>query len=409
MNALCGDTYVFAEVDGKYVVYTLRELYELHKQGHAIKVPALLNEKGEKTWVEVEDVVSYGKQPLKRLVLVASRLFVELTEDTIIPVFSPHLFSGTEEQINLKFKPVNELQIIQSHGIIWFKDQGENDAVLSAVRIPLTLSEGSQFEWEIGFTLGYFIAEGNFEYRKRKNTKQTFAILNGLARKNGMSLEKYLEYMTDVAKVWLAAGRSDFERGYVDVVTKHFKFVKPHKLGKNAFHLCSTDLDLIRLIKFYIEGNDSYTKHIKNEVFNRSWKFLEGILDGYLAGDGYFDKKTDEFQVNIATNYRLYNDLIFLSKALGYDAHIKKGQIYKSTLSNKLYYHLRLSIFKNWHRPTVMGLAREFIKSIEGMGKDEAFNLVLKPLYSEADKRSVFNHLFFTAYGIIVSDATKTV
>ena len=409
MNALSGDTYVFAEVDGKYGVYALKELFELHKQGRTIKVPALLNERGEKTWVEVENVVSFGTQPLKRLVLVASRLFVELSEDTIIPTFSPHLFSGTEEQINLRFKPVNELQIIQSRGIIWFKDQGENDTVLSAVRIPLFLPEGSQFEWEIGFTLGYFIAEGNLVYRKYKNTQRSLANLNWHAKQNGMTLEKYLSYRTDVQRVFLAVGRSDFERGYVNVVKKHFKFGQPHKVSQNGYQLSSTDLDLIYLIKFYIEGNDSYTKHIKNEVFNRSWKFLEGILDGYLAGDGYFDKKRDLFEIGLATNYRLYNDLIFLSKALGYDTHLRKGQIAKSTSSNKLYYHLRLSIFKKWHRPTAIGLAREFIKSIEDIGKDEAYNLVLKPLYSETDKRSVFNHLFFTAYGFLVSDVVKVV
>ena len=61
MNALSGDTYLFAEVDGKYGVYTLRELYELHNQAHKIRVPTLLNERGEKTWVEVENAVSFGK------------------------------------------------------------------------------------------------------------------------------------------------------------------------------------------------------------------------------------------------------------------------------------------------------------------------------------------------------------
>ena len=92
MNALSGDTYVFAEVDGKYGVYALKKLFEQHKQGHAIKVPALLNEKGEKTWVEVENVVSFKKQPLKRVRLASSRLYVEISEDAIIPVFFDSFF-----------------------------------------------------------------------------------------------------------------------------------------------------------------------------------------------------------------------------------------------------------------------------------------------------------------------------
>ena len=78
MNALSGETPLFAEVDGKYGVYTLRELYELHKQGRTIKVPALLDERGNKGWVKVEDVVNFGIHPLKRITLSYSRLYVKL-------------------------------------------------------------------------------------------------------------------------------------------------------------------------------------------------------------------------------------------------------------------------------------------------------------------------------------------
>ena len=401
MNALSGDTYVFAEVDGKYGVYMLKELFEIHKQGHAIKVPALLDERGDKGWVEVEDVVNFGLQPLKRITLSASRLFLEISEEAIIPAYGPHLFSGKEKQIKSNFKLANNLKATQ--------DPGYNDTFLLATQIPLSLSEGNQKEWEIGFTLGYFIAEGNLVYRKHKNTKLSLAKLNSFARKNGMALQEYLEYMTDIKQVQLAVGQSDFERGYVDVIQKHFKFTKPYKhKGENGYQLCSTDLDLIYLIKFYIEGHDSYTKHLKNEAYNRSWKFLEGALDGYLAGDGGYDRKGDFFAVHMATNYRLYNDLIFLAKLLGYDAHIKKGQFAKSLSSNKLYYYLSLSIFKTFHRHTAFGLAKEHIKSIEDVGLKKAFNLVLKPLYSENDKRAEFNHLYFTAFGILVSDAVKT-
>ena len=400
MNALSGDTYLFAEIDDKYGVYTLKELFELHKQGRAIKVPALLNEKGEKTWVEVEDVVSYGKQPLKRLVLAASRLFVEVSEGVIIPAFSSLLFSGKEKEINLKFKHMNELKITQ--------DMGYNDTLLLTTRIPLFLPEGNHEEWDFGFALGFFIAEGSFKYRNRSFTKNSLEHLRAFARKNGMSLQEYLEYMTDIERVQLSIGQSDFERGYMGVVRKHFKFAKPLKVSKNGYHIYSSDLEYIHLIKGYIGGSSSHDKHLKNEVYNRTKKFLEGIMQGFLSGDGYHDKKRDYFNVEITTNYRLYNNLIFLSKALGYDVHLLKGRFRKSHSSNKLYYTLHLNIFENWHRHTAVGLVRERIKSIEDVGEKETFNLVLKPLYSQDDKRAKFNHLYFTAFGILVSDAVKT-
>ncbi|NAY82456.1 MAG: hypothetical protein GU362_06235 [Thaumarchaeota archaeon] len=398
MNALGGDTYLFAEIDGKYGVFTLKELYELHNQVHKIRVPTLLNERGEKTWVEVEGVVSFGMQPLKRITLSRSRLYTEASENTTIPAYSPNLFSGIEEQIKMRLKSVNELNVTQDHRY--------NDTFLLTMRFPLNLPEGDQTDWEYGFTLGFFLSEGNLEYRKHKNTKQSLATLNGLARKKGMTLEEYLNYMTDIQRVSLAIGRSDFERGYVGILKKHFKFTTFRKVSENGYEIFSSDLSLIHMIKNYTEGETSHNKHVKNEVYNRSWKFLEGILDGFLAGDGSFHKNADLFQVGITTNYRLYNDLIFLSKTLGYDIHLHNGRFTKSP-AGKLFYELSLSISKNWHRHSALGLVREHIKKIEDVGEKEAFNLVLKPLYPENDRRAKFNHLFFTAFGILVSDAVK--
>jgi len=399
MNALSEDTQLFAQVNENYGVYTMKEIYDLHKQGLKIKVPTLLDERGNIDWVEVEDVTSYGLKSLKRIMLSTTRLYVELSEDAIIPSYSSLLFSEREEQINLKFKFVNGLKVKQ--------DPRYNNTLLLATRVPLNLPEGSQFEWEIGFTLGFFLAEGSIVRRKHKNTKLSLAKLNGFARKKEMTLEEYQKHMTDIGRVTLSVGETDFERGYIDIIQKHFKLSKPRKVSENGYIIHSSDLSLFRLIKDYTDGHTSHNKCVKNEAYNRSWKFLEGIMDGYLAGDGTFRKDVDLFQVEMATNYKLYNDLIFISKALGYDVHLHNGRFAKSPSSNNYYYELSLSIFKNWHRHKAFGLVKEHIKSVEDVGEKEAFNLVLKPLYPENDKRSVFNHLYFIAFGILVSDALK--
>ena len=401
MNALSGDTSLFAEVDGNYGVYTLKELYELYNQGHKIKVPTLLNERGEKTWVEVEDIIRFGMQPLKRITLTSSQFFMEFSKDIIIPSFSDKFFYyGRKRRINFKFQLANNLKITQDHG--------HNDTLLLTTNIPLNIPEGDEKEWDYGFALGFFLAEGCLGYRERKNTKRSLETMTAFARKKGLSLEEYLNYMTEARRVVLTIGPSDFERGHVDIIQKLFKFTKPYKHKRDkGYKLYSPDLSFIHLIKDYIDGSTSHDKHVKNEVYNRSWKFLEGILDGFLAGDGYFFKEEDLFQVGITTNYRLYNDLIFFSKALGYDIHLHKGHFHKSPSSNNYCYQLRLSIFKTYHRHTAFGLVKEHIKSIEDAGLKEAFNLVLKPLYPENDTCSVFNHLFFTAFGFLVSDAVK--
>jgi len=297
---------------------------------------------------------------------------------------------------------VNNLKITQ--------DPKYSDTLLLTKYISLNIPKGEQPDWDYGFALGFYLSEGNLEYRKHKNTKRSLVNLNRYAKQKGMTLEQYLEYMTDVQNVFLAVGQSDFERKYVDLVKKHFKFAKPHKVSENGYQLYSSDLNYIHLIKDYTEGDDSHTKHLKNEVYNRSLKFLEGILDGFLCGDGNYKKNFDYFQIEITTNCRLYNNLIFLSKALGYDCHLEKGGVRKSYFvsNNNVYHYLQLFISKNWHRHIALGLVKEHIKSVEDVGVKETFNLVLRPLYPENDKRTEFNHLYFTAYGILVSDAVKS-
>jgi len=401
VNALSGDAPLFAEVDGKYGVFTLRELYELHNQGRAIKVPALLNERGEKGWVDVEDVVSCEKQSLKRITLATTRLYVEASKNAIIPAFSSRLFSGREKRINLKFKPVNELTFAN--------DPTFSDTLLTAIRIPLNIPIGTQNDWEYGFCLGFFISEGNFEYRRRSFTKRSLAILNGFARKMEMSLEDYLKFTTEILRVDITVGQQDFERKYVDILLKHFKFAKPNiRKSDNSIMLYSSDKKFIHLIKDYIDGFNAHTKRLKNEAYNRSFKFLEGIMDGYLSGDAHYNIENNHFDVGMTENYLLYNDLIFLAKILGYDVHLNKDIFVKNFKTGKIYHVLRLKVFKQFKRNSALGFVKEHIKTVEDAGVKESFNLVLKPLYPKDNKRSFFNNLYFTAYGFLVSDAIKT-
>ena len=402
MNALSENTPMFADVDGKYGVYSLKELFELHKQGRAIKVPALLDEHGDIGWIDVEDVVHFGLKSLKQITLTSSRLFLEISQEAIIPAFCPNLFSGNKKRIYLRFKLVNELNITEL--------VKHNNTILLTTRIPFNIPEGDQKERDYGFALGYWLAEGSKVKRKRKNTKQSLATLNWYAKQKGMTLQQYLKYKTDIGRVIFSVGQSDFERGYIQILQRHFKFTSPCKIkNKNAYNLYSSDSKLIHLIMNYREGDDSHTKHLKNKAFNRTKKFLEGIMDGFLSGDGCYVKTRDLFSVGITTNNMLYNDLIFLAKVLGYDVHLRKAIYSMGGFANsKFYWSLKLGIFKTYHRRTALGLVKEHIKKIDDADLKEAFNLVLKPLYADNDNRAKFNSLYFTAYGFLVSDAVKT-
>jgi DNA modification methylase len=79
----------------------------------------------------------------------------------------------------------------------------------------------------------------------------------------------------------------------------------------------------IALINQYIAGNTSKRKFLSNYCWRKSNRFLNSILDGYLDGDGHYEKDNNRWRIGFTRNYQLEKSLRTICARLGYRIKIK--------------------------------------------------------------------------------------
>lgn len=72
------------------------------------------------------------------------------------------------------------------------------------------------------------------------------------------------------------------------------------------------------IIDKFVVGKSAWTKRLKSAVWEQKLDFLEGILDGFLDGDGCPRKKQGGWSFNICANRPLTDDLVLICRLLNY-------------------------------------------------------------------------------------------
>lgn len=96
-----------------------------------------------------------------------------------------------------------------------------------------------------------------------------------------------------------------------------------------------------------VSGRTAKGKHFSPVVWRYSNRFLEAILDGYLAGNGHYDAKNDRWRLGFTRNYNLESDLRTICARLGYKL--------KLNLSHVTYNGKRVPTFRGEIRKTRSG------------------------------------------------------
>jgi DNA modification methylase len=92
---------------------------------------------------------------------------------------------------------------------------------------------------------------------------------------------------------------------------------------KESINIYSKILNAI--IDTYLGGKTAKDKHLSNACWQRSNAFLKSLLDGYLSGDGGYDKANNRWRLGFTRNYYLEADIRTLCARLGYHLTIKPG------------------------------------------------------------------------------------
>ena len=75
----------------------------------------------------------------------------------------------------------------------------------------------------------------------------------------------------------------------------------------------------ISIIDHYVSAYGAKNKHLSSHAFNENNIFLQGVLDGYLDGDGHYEKENDRYRLNFTLNRELEYDLRLICNRLGYN------------------------------------------------------------------------------------------
>lgn len=111
---------------------------------------------------------------------------------------------------------------------------------------------------------------------------------------------------------------SRFKR--LEIIARQFDSrCRVHRRTGKSVVACINSRILSSVILAYIAGTNAKTKRLQGRCWNRSNRFLDSLLDGYIEGDGHFEKCNSRWQLRFTQNYRLEHDLRTLCARLGYE------------------------------------------------------------------------------------------
>jgi len=156
---------------------------------------------------------------------------------------------------------------------------------------------------DVGWIIGLYLAEGN----KIQRTGFNF------------SLNSSETYLLDKIKQF-----SDAYGGTFCV----------HKYGNNMTVRIYGEV-ANSVIDKYISGKGSLKKHLSPACFRRSNNFLEQLLNGYLIGDGHYDKNNNRWRLGFGLNDALARNMRVICARLGYSLRLKRGPAINTTTGKK--------------------------------------------------------------------------
>ena len=148
------------------------------------------------------------------------------------------------------------------------------------------------YDW--GWLIGLFLAEGSFS----RETVQ-------------LSLcEDEFSYLGKINKLFKMFG---------------IKFVLRTIQNSNGISMASSNPIAKSVIKHFVKGKHSTGKHLSYHAYLYGKDFLRGVVDGWLDGDGHYEKENKRYDAKISPNFWLRDDLRLCCSLVGYDFRARRG------------------------------------------------------------------------------------
>ena len=382
-------TSLFVKRRGKYEVVLIEDLLKDFDETY---LPTQ-DKEGNTVWIEIKNIFDVGVKNGIR-VLTKSGNEVITTKEHRFPFKSSQIHSKKTKYRKIKVKPIGEFS--------------RNDKLYCNYDLDIKIDNGDESDYNMGFFVGFFIAEGSYVWRNYKEYKDNY-----YSRK---SIKRWGESKRGKKKVaiTLTCGIKDLSRGYIRILESIVKF-KRYEDG-NKISLRTYDKNVLKFINKYVSGIYCDQKALTNDAFNVSKEFMRGVLDGFLSGDGHYEKDNKRWRVGIKPNHKLKNQLQLLCRIFGYKFRYEGIRDVTIKGLDKIYNAMYFSIRKNErHENNQLGMRIDNVESINDIGNIHFYDIEVKPLYlggkgnnqfykvekeTEEARLSKYNNLYFLMNGI---------
>jgi hypothetical protein len=167
----------------------------------------------------------------------------------------------------------------------------------------------------------------------------------------------------------------------------------------------SYDKELLRMLDNAVGGRVCSDKYLKSDL---ETTIVSGVIDGFLAGDGYYSSKEDRYVVGIKPNATFSEQVSAMCRVLGYDYRVQPIR-----KNSEGYEVMSMTIRKNTDtRNVFMGCVVDNVESVENVGYGDCYDISIEPIYythhgkgvgtSPSIRREMgaYNHLYFLANGM---------
>jgi DNA modification methylase len=370
------DTKMFVLRNGNYLHIPIKKV----KAGDFVLT---LDKEGKFRWVRVKNVFNNGFASVLKITTKSGREIV-CTEEHQFPVKSSYHYG---KYLKLRFKKAKDLT---TKDFLWVNSY--------CPRLITTTSNSDDFRK--GFIIGFFLAEGSYIKGKRGIYKDNTLSKAAQKRWGRLNNPKTVYY-----GIQLACGEKDLELGYIDYF-KQFKITI--KKYMRSIHVYSRDKNLLSLIKKYVYGEGCNKKHLKQSIWNESPEFIRGVVQGFLAGDGYYEEKSNRWRVKIKPNQDLLDDLILACRIIGYDFRYE-GISNTNYGTKAMTFTIKPEVRRRYNSGY---LYSDRVDKIQKIGIKRVYDIEVEPIYtsycgrgksnkpSKEINKNKWNNLYFLANGI---------
>ena len=226
--------------------------------------------------------------------------------DKFIPIYNIVENTDVKQYYEIQLRNGNIIKCTNDHKFYCNGIETEaSDLQVGNILDSAQLQVGNEYQPMISLTkeakwfIGHFIAEGSYSYDTKGNPKTIQIATN---QKNEFVLTQIKELCRQYGATY-----SVYD-----------------KQGGNSRNIAIRSRILLAILSEYVSGKLAYGKHFGLKCFNFDLDSLDVFLQGYLDGDGYYEKNNDRYAVGFTRqNYELAKDLSTICNMLGYKLFLR--------------------------------------------------------------------------------------